>query len=341
MNKSTILTRLAIILLGGFFIFCTSKPESSSNQTGNARVQPSTNSTENAETKNGSNQIGDEKAVQDQSLTITNAEVRKGKNPGVYVTLSSGETRMIAETVKFKNNNFSEVKNFQKVFISPNKQFAAIDATGFEEAFVQIYDSATDTLHKRTDGKITKWNEKGLLEVKSCNLAGENCLEKISVDGKTPWVFRQQDSGIVVAGAKLLPTDDFISNIKKVKRLSIFAKFLETAGADAIKGTGPFTVFAPTNEAFEKLPKETTAKLLRSENKKQLLELIRNHVVAGEYNTVQIEDGMMLKTIGNDTLTASSNETALIKINGDSIITLPNIYSSNGIIQIVSEVLSR
>ena len=71
--------------------------------------------------------------------------------------------------------------------------------------------------------------------------------------------------------------------------------FLETAGADAIKGTGPFTVFAPTNEAFEKLPKGTAAKLLRPENKEQLIELIRNHVVAGEYNTVQIEDGTTLK----------------------------------------------
>ena len=111
------------------------------------------------------------------------------------------------------------------MFVSPNGQFAAIDANGFEEAFVQIYDSGTDTLHKRTDGKITKWNKNGLLEVKSCNLAGKNCFDKISVDNTAPWVFRQQDSGIVVGGAALLPTDDFISNLKKVKRLSIFAQF--------------------------------------------------------------------------------------------------------------------
>ena len=177
--------------------------------------------------------------------------------------------------------------------------------------------------------------------MKSCNLAGDNCFNKISVDNTAPWLFRQQDSGIVVKGAVLLPTEDFISNIKKVKRLSTFAKFLETAGADAIKGIGPFTVFASTNEAFERLPKGTAAKLLRPENKEQLIELIRNHIVAGEYNTVQIEDGMKLYTIGNDTLKASSNEIALIKINGNYFVNLPNIYSSNGIIQIVTEVLSR
>ena len=112
MKNTSILISLTIILLSGFFIFCTSKSDVGYNQTGNERVQPSINPTE--KTESGSNQTGDEKAFQNQQVTITSAEVREGKNPGVYVTLSSGETRMIAETVEFKHNNFSEVKDFSK-----------------------------------------------------------------------------------------------------------------------------------------------------------------------------------------------------------------------------------
>ena len=131
MNNTSTLISLAIILLSGFFIFCNSKSDVGSNQTGNERVQQSTNPTEKAKTEIDSNQTGDEKAFQNQQVTITSAEVRGGTNSGVYVTLSNGETRMIAKTVEFKNKNFSEVKTFQKVFVSPNGQFAAIDANVF------------------------------------------------------------------------------------------------------------------------------------------------------------------------------------------------------------------
>lgn len=176
-------------------------------------------------------------------------------------------------------------------------------------------------LHKRTYGKVSVWTAGNLLKVESCNLAGEDCSDKISVSGDTPWVFRQADDGVVIDGVKMLPADDFISNIKKVKRLTIFAKLLEAAVvADAIKGTGPFTVFAPTNEAFEKLPKGAVANLLRLENKQRLIELIDRHVVAGEYNTAQVENEMKLKTIGNDALMLSSDERVSVKINGGSII---------------------
>lgn len=65
--------------------------------------------------------MDDKNALPSRKVTITKAEIRSGKDAGVYVTLSGGETRMIAETVEFKGENFSEVKTFREVFISPNK----------------------------------------------------------------------------------------------------------------------------------------------------------------------------------------------------------------------------
>ncbi len=343
MSKITIF--LVGVLIGGFLISCGNDSKTADKTNKNVSEQNAVVddiSGQEPTNETVSNQTVADDASVNQTATIEKAEIREEPKSGVYTTLSNGETRMVAETVKFDKNNFTEVKTYRKVTVSPNKRFAAIDANGFEESFVQIYDAGTGKLYKRTYGQTSGWTDNNLMKIQICNLASEKCSGKISVSSDKPWIFKQDERGTVIEGAKVLPTNDFISNIKKINSLSIFADLLEAAVvADAIKGTGPFTVFAPTNEAFERLPNGTVAKLLRPKNKKELVEIINKHIVAGEYNTVEIKDKMTLKTIGNDALTVSSNENAIVKINGSSTITQPDIYSSNGIIQIITEVLSK
>jgi uncharacterized surface protein with fasciclin (FAS1) repeats len=134
---------------------------------------------------------------------------------------------------------------------------------------------------------------------------------------------------------------DSLSNMKEIPSLSTFRNLLEIADHDGIPGTGPFTIFAPTNDAFNELPKGTVENLLKPENKDQLIKFIGNHVVAGEYNIAKLKNNLKLNTIRNDTLNLTSDSTGLIKINGTSVITNPDIYSNNGIIQIINKVLTN
>lgn len=290
-----------------------------------------------------SNQLNDVTLNDTNSnTTISSVEVKEGSgatNGGVFVTLSNGNTLKIAQSKGPEDvSEIHYIISYRKAFISPDHRYVAVEATGFEEQFIDIYDVNTNILHKRTYGVVTQWTKDGLLEVRSCNLAGENCTDKISISNNKPWLFKQK-YGVVVGNATLLNSVDFISNIKKSNDLSIFARILEAVGPEAIKGTGPFTIFVPNNEAFNALPAGTVDALFRPENKQKLIQLVRNHIMANEYNILDIENGMKINTIGNDTLLFTTNEWSYVRINGDSIITIPNIYSTNGVIQVITKVL--
>lgn len=276
-------------------------------------------------------------------ITVSSVEVKKNNDAthdgGVYVTFANGNTKKIAQSKGPQDvAEIYDIISYRKAFISLDHKYVAVEATGFEESFVEVYEVSTDVLHKRTHGVVTRWTNDGFLEVKSCDLSGEECNNKISISSNKPWLFKQQQ-GVSVGNDVLLDSTDFISNIKKSDDLSIFTKMLEVAGPEAIKGTGLFTVFVPNNEAFEALPAGTVDNLFKTKSKQQLIDLIRNHIVANEYNIVEIENGMKLNTIGNDTLLFTTNDWSYVKINGNSIVTIPNIYSTNGVIHVVTKVL--
>lgn len=118
---------------------------------------------------------------------------------------------------------------------------------------------------------------------------------------------------------------------------------------DTLEGPGPFTVFAPTNEAFAKLPAGTVDTLLKPENKDMLTKILTYHVVAGRLSVEdlkkQIKAGngtAMLKTASGGTLTATMMDGHVVikDEKGDSaMITIKNVYQSNGVIQVVNTVL--
>jgi len=118
---------------------------------------------------------------------------------------------------------------------------------------------------------------------------------------------------------------------------------------ETLQSTGPFTVFAPTNKAFDKLPKGTVETLLKPENKKQLQTILTYHVVAGKMNAVDIDKAIKkgkgkatLKTVSGGTLTAwmKGKDLYITDESGNSAkVTIADVNQSNGVIHVVDTVL--
>jgi uncharacterized surface protein with fasciclin (FAS1) repeats len=154
----------------------------------------------------------------------------------------------------------------------------------------------------------------------------------------------------MVGGAAMYPTKNIVENAMNSKDHTTLVAAVKAAGlVDTLEGTGPFTVFAPTNEAFSKLPAGTVDTLLKPENKEQLVKVLTYHVVPGKLAAAdlvkQIKEGngkAMLKTVNGETLTASLKGKSVIIIDekGDtSIVTIADVYQSNGVIHVVDTVL--
>lgn len=154
----------------------------------------------------------------------------------------------------------------------------------------------------------------------------------------------------MVGGAPMMKTKDIIDNAVNSKDHTTLVAAVKAAGlVDTLKGAGPFTVFAPTNAAFEKLPKGTVDTLLKPENKKMLTGILTYHVVAGKMDAAAIakgiEDGkgkFAMKTVAGGTLTATMDGKDVIitdEKGGKSKVTIADVIQSNGVIHVVDSVL--
>ena len=155
---------------------------------------------------------------------------------------------------------------------------------------------------------------------------------------------------VMVGGAAMYPTKDIIDNAVNSKDHTTLVAAVKAAGlVDTLKGRGPFTVFAPTNEAFAGLPAGTVETLLKPENKAMLTNILTYHVVAGNLDAAalkrQIASGngkAMLKTVSGGTLTATASGDT-ITVTDDkgaaSHVTIANVRQSNGVIHVVDHVL--
>jgi len=154
----------------------------------------------------------------------------------------------------------------------------------------------------------------------------------------------------MVGGAAMSPHKNIIQNAMNSKdHTTLVAAVKAGALVKTLEGSGPFTVFAPTNEAFDALPAGTVQTLLKPENKKKLDDILTYHVVPGKYDTERldklIKDGggkAELKTAegGTLTVTGSGKDLTVTDAKGDmSKITIPNVFQSNGVIMVVNHVL--
>jgi uncharacterized surface protein with fasciclin (FAS1) repeats len=119
--------------------------------------------------------------------------------------------------------------------------------------------------------------------------------------------------------------------------LSTLVTAVKAAGlVETLSGDGPFTVFAPTNEAFAALPEGTLATLLMPENKDQLVAVLTYHVVAGAVKSTDLKDGMKPATVQGETVTVDLSYG--VKINGAKV-TSADIMASNGVVHVIDKVI--
>jgi uncharacterized surface protein with fasciclin (FAS1) repeats len=155
---------------------------------------------------------------------------------------------------------------------------------------------------------------------------------------------------VTVGGSPMYPSKNIVQNAVNSKDHTTLVAAVKAAGlVDTLQSAGPFTVFAPTNEAFAKLPAGTVDTLLKPENKKTLTNVLTYHVVPGRLTAkdlmAKVKDGngkAMLKTVeGEDlTVTQSGNKLTITDAKGDkSMVTIANVMQSNGVIHVVDTVL--
>jgi len=113
----------------------------------------------------------------------------------------------------------------------------------------------------------------------------------------------------------------------------VAADLVETLSSD-----GPFTVFAPTNDAFAALPEGTLEDLLKPENKNRLTSILTFHVVAGEAMAGDLADGQKLKTVQGDELTVRISQSGEVTINGARVV-MADVDASNGVVHVIDAVL--
>ena len=160
--------------------------------------------------------------------------------------------------------------------------------------------------------------------------------------------FAQKDP--MVGGAAMYPTKNIVENAVNSKDHTTLVAAVKAAGlVSTLEGPGPFTVFAPTNEAFDALPAGTVDTLLKPESKGTLVKILTYHVVPGRLTTRKLRKMIKrgngkaeLKTVQGGTLTVTMQDGNYILTDekgGTATITIPNVIQSNGVIQVVNAVL--
>ena len=154
----------------------------------------------------------------------------------------------------------------------------------------------------------------------------------------------------MVGGAAMYPNKTIVANALNSADHTTLVAAVKAAGlVDTLNSKGPFTVFAPTNAAFEALPAGTVETLLKPENKDALTKVLTYHVVAGKWDSKAIaklikqgNGQAKIKTVSGGWLIASMDGSNLIlrdEKGGTSTVTIADVYQSNGVIHVVNAVL--
>ena len=154
----------------------------------------------------------------------------------------------------------------------------------------------------------------------------------------------------MVGGAEMYPSKNIVENAVNSKDHTTLVAAVQAAElAGVLQSEGPFTVFAPTNAAFDKLPEGTVATLIKPENKEQLQTILKYHVVSGKWSAeailglIEKGDGKAtIETVSGGTLTAwlKGSDVYVTDENGNSAkVTIADVNQSNGVIHVVDAVL--
>ncbi len=164
------------------------------------------------------------------------------------------------------------------------------------------------------------------------------------------FAFTSFAQSVMVGGAAMYPNKNIIENAVNSKDHTTLVAAVKAAGlVETLQGSGPFTVFAPTNAAFAKLPAGTVETLLKPENKATLTAVLTYHVVSGKFNAADVAKAIKagngkaeLKTVQGGILTASMSgkDVMLTDAKGNtSKITIFDVNQSNGVIHVIDSVV--
>ena len=149
----------------------------------------------------------------------------------------------------------------------------------------------------------------------------------------------KNEQGVMVGGAMMLPSKNIVENAMGANNVTTLVAAVKAA--DLVKTLaegGPFTVFAPTDSAFAKLPAGTVEMLVKPENKQQLTDILTYHVVSGAWKAEDLKEGeQMVKTV-------NGGELKITKKNGkvwvnNAMVEIANVISSNGVTHVIDAVL--
>ena len=165
---------------------------------------------------------------------------------------------------------------------------------------------------------------------------------KVTIDGANVVTtdIKGSNGVIHVIDAVVLPKPNLVETAANAKSFTTLLAAATAAGlADTLANGGPFTVFAPTDEAFAKLPKGTVESLLKPENKEKLVAILKNHVVAGTVMAAQAVELTEAKTIGETKLTLSYDKKSKVLSVGDAKVVTADVVAGNGVIHVVDSVI--
>ena len=152
-----------------------------------------------------------------------------------------------------------------------------------------------------------------------------------------------EEKTVMVGGAPMYPSKNIVQNAVNSKDHTTLVAAVKAAGlVDTLSSAGPFTVFAPTNAAFGKLPAGTVDTLVKPENKATLTKILTYHVVPGKLNAADLKDGQKLKTVEGEELTVKLKDGKVWIVDakgGASMVTIAIVNQSNGVIHVVDTVL--
>lgn len=161
---------------------------------------------------------------------------------------------------------------------------------------------------------------------------------------------KNKEKTVMVGGAPMYPSKNIVENAVNSKDHTTLVAAVKAAGlVKTLESPGPFTVFAPTNEAFDMLPAGTVDNLLKPENKKKLVAVLTYHVVPGNLDAHKLM-AMAKKNHGETTLTTAQGGKLKVKIDGKKVwvidenggkamVTTADVYQKNGVIHVIDHVL--
>jgi uncharacterized surface protein with fasciclin (FAS1) repeats len=190
----------------------------------------------------------------------------------------------------------------------------------------------------------------GVLALAACNKPAEDAAPAEPMASAAPMA-PAAPAGSMVGGVAMSPTDTIVTNAAKAPNLTTLVSAVQAAGlAETLGGTGPFTVFAPDNAAFEKVPVATRTALMAPAGKADLTKILTYHVVPGRLTAAdlaaqaQAHGGKVaLKTVQGDELTVNVNADGSVTLTdekgGTSRVTQADVLQSNGVVHVIDTVV--